>query len=165
MPKLRRVWFVYRAGDPTDVAAVAAGDLAAHHLKVELLPRSVESGDQLNRALLELKPGDGLLSPEMDALDITAAILDKSVKSRVPAAFTTAHWVARGGLVAYGADLYAQGVQAAGIVARILQGTRPQDVPVESADDIALAINLETARLFALEVPRKILFRADVIQR
>ena len=165
MPKMRRVWFVYRAGDPTDMAAVAAADLAAHHLKVELLPRAVESRDQLKRTLLELKPGDGLLSPEMDALDITAAILEKSMKARVPAVFSTAHWVARGGLVSYGPDLYAQGVQAAGIVARILQGTRPQDLPVESADDLALAINLETARLFSLEVPRKILFRADVIQR
>ncbi len=87
------------------------------------------------------------------------------MKSRVPAVFTTAHWVDRGGLAAYGLDLYAQGVQAAGIVARILQGTRPQDLPVESADDIALAINLETARLLSLDVPRKILFRADVIQR
>jgi putative ABC transport system substrate-binding protein len=165
MPKVRRVWFVYRAGDPTDTAAVAAADLAARHLRVEFLPRSVDSADQLKRTLLELKPGDGLLSPEMDALDIAAAILDKSLKARVPAVFPTAHWVARGGLASYGPDLYAQGVQAAGIVARILQGTRPQDLPVESADDLALAINLETARLFALEVPRKILFRADVIQQ
>jgi putative ABC transport system substrate-binding protein len=165
MPKVRRVWFIYRAGDPTDKAAVAAADLAAHHLKVELLPRSVENADQLKRALVELKPGDGMMSPEVDALDITAAILDKSVKARVPAIFTTAHWVARGGLAAYGPDLYAQGVQAAGIVARVLQGTRPQDLPVESADDIALAINLETARFLSLDVPRKILFRADVIQR
>lgn len=165
MPKVRRVWFVYRAGDPTDAAAVAAADLAARQLKVELLPRSVESPEQLRRALLELRPGDGILSPEVDTLGITAAILDRSAKARVPAVFATAHWVARGGLVSYGPDLYAQGVQAAGIVARILQGTRPRDLPVESADDLALAINLETARLFALEVPRKILFRADVIQR
>ena len=165
MPKLRRVWYIYRAGDPTDAAAIAAADQAARQLKVELIPRAVESTDQLRRTLLELRPGDGLLSPEMDALDIMAAILDKSLKSRVPAIFATAHWVARGGLVSYGPDLYAQGVQAAGIVARILQGTHPQDLPVESADDIALAINLETARLLSLEVPRKILFRADVIQR
>jgi putative ABC transport system substrate-binding protein len=165
MPKLRRVWFIYRAGDPTDAAAVAAADQAAKHLKVELLPRSVESADQLKRAMLELRPGDGLMSPEMDALDITAAILDRSVKSRIPAVFATAHWVARGGLVSYGPDLYAQGVQAAGIVARVLQGTRPQDLPIESADNVALAINLETARLFGLDVPRKILLRADVIQR
>lgn len=165
MPALRRVWFIYRAGDPTDAAAVAAADQAARHLKVELLARSVDSPGQLKRTLSEVRPGDGLVSPEVDALDITAAILDKSLKSRVPAVFATAHWVARGGLVSYGPDLYAQGVQAAGIVARILQGTRPQDLPIESADDIALAINLETARLFRLDVPRKILLRADVIQR
>jgi putative ABC transport system substrate-binding protein len=73
--------------------------------------------------------------------------------------------VARGGLASYGPGLYAQGVQAAGIVVKVLQGTRPQDLPVESADDLALAVNLETARLLALDVPRKILFRADVIQR
>ena len=165
MPKMRRVWFIYRAGDPTDAAAVSAADQAARHLKVELLARSVQSPDQLKRTLLEVRPGDGLLSPEMDALDIMAALLEKSLKSKVPAVFASAHWVARGGLVSYGPDLYAQGVQAAGIVARILQGTRPQDLPIESADDIALAINLETARLLALDVPRKILFRADVIQR
>ena len=43
MPKVRRVWFIYRTGDPTDVAAVAAADQAAKYLKVELLRRSVES--------------------------------------------------------------------------------------------------------------------------
>jgi putative ABC transport system substrate-binding protein len=165
MPKMRRVWFIYRTGDPTDAAAVGAADQAARDLKVALLSRPVESADQLRRTLAELKPGDALLSPEIDALDIPAAILEKSLKARVPAVFATAHWVARGGLVSYGPDLYAQGVQAAGMVARILQGTRPQDLPVESADDLALAVNLETARLFALDVPRKVLLRADVIQR
>jgi ABC-type uncharacterized transport system substrate-binding protein len=165
MPKLRRVWFIYRQDDPTDAAAVATADQTAQHLKVEFLPRPVESSDQLKHTLLEVRPGDGLLSPEGEVLDIPAAILDKSLKSRIPAVFATAHWVARGGLVSYGPDLYAQGVQAAGIVTRILHGTRPQDLPVEAADDLALAINLETARLFALDVPRKILFRADVIQR
>jgi putative ABC transport system substrate-binding protein len=165
MPKLRRVWFIYRKGDLTNEAAVVTAGQAAQHLKVELLTRSVESSDQLKRTLLEVRPGDALLSPEGEVLDIPAAILDTSLKSRIPAVFATAHWVARGGLVSYGPDLYAQGVQAAGIVARILQGTRPPDFPVEAADDLALAINLETARLFALDVPRKILFRADVIQR
>ena len=59
MPKMRRVWFIYRAGDPTDAAAVAAADQAARHLKVELLARSVQSPDQLKRTLLEVRPGDG----------------------------------------------------------------------------------------------------------
>ena len=164
-PALRRIWFIFRTGDPTSAAAVVAAGQAARQLNVELLPRPVDSTDQLLRILQELRPGDGLLSPESEALDIPAAMLDKSLKSRVPAVFSTARWVALGGLVSYGPNLYAQGVQAAGIVTRVLQGARPQDLPVETADDVALAINLETARLFALDVPRKILFRADVIQR
>jgi len=165
MPSLRRVWFIYRAGDPTDTAAGTAAEQAARELKVEIVVRPVASEDQLRRTLVELRPGDGLLSPEADALGIPAALLDKSLKSRTPAVFTATHWVGRGGLVAYGPDLYAQGVQAAGIVARILQGARARDLPVQPADDLALAINLETARAFALDVPRKILLRADVIQR
>jgi putative ABC transport system substrate-binding protein len=165
VPKLRRVWYIYRAGDRTDVAALESANGAAKYLKVELITRSIETPDELKRILREVQPGDGLLAPEIDALDITTAILEKSLKSRVPAAFATAHWVARGGLVSYGPDLYAQGLQAAGIVARILQGARPRDLPVESADDIALAVNLETARLLKIDVPRKVLFRADVIQR
>ena len=51
-----------RPCDKTDAAAVAAADLAARQLKVELLPRSVESPEQLRRALLELRPGDGILA-------------------------------------------------------------------------------------------------------
>jgi putative ABC transport system substrate-binding protein len=165
MPKLRRVIFPFRAGDATESAALAAADQAARHFRIELVPRSVVDSGQLARTLREARPGDGLLSPETNALDIPAAILDKSIKARIPAVFSTAHWVARGGLVSYGPDLYEQGIQAAGIVARILHGARPQDIPVEASDNLALAVNLETARLFALDVPRKILLRADVIQR
>ena len=165
VPKLRRVWYIYRADDPTDAAALESAVGAAKYLKIELITRSIENADELKHILREVQPGDGLLAPEIDAQDITTAILEKSLKSRVPAAFATAHWVARGGLVSYGPDLYAQGLQAAGIVARIMRGARPRDLPIESADDIALAINLETARLLKIDVPRKILFRADVIQR
>jgi hypothetical protein len=159
MPKLRRVWFIYRAGDPTDAAAVAAADQAAKYLKVELLARSVESADQLRRTLLELRPDDGLLSPETDALDIPTAILDKSLKSRVPAVFATAHWW-RSGLVSYGPDR-AQGVICRHRLARVLHGTRPQDL--RSVRRQRRSRSIWDGALFARRP--QILFRADVIQR
>ncbi len=58
--------------------------------------------------------------------------------------------------MSYGPDYDAQGVQAAGLVAKILRGARPSDVPVESADRIELAVNLKTAELLGVTVPRKI---------
>ena len=58
-----------------------------------------------------------------------------------------------------------QGVQAAALVAKILRGTRPQDLPVEGAERIDLAVNLKTADLLGITVPRKILLRADAFRR
>jgi putative ABC transport system substrate-binding protein len=106
-----------------------------------------------------------LLAPESDALDIPAVILRTSLASRVPAVFATALWVGYGGLLSYGPDYYAQGVQAAGLVARLLRGARPEDVPVEGAEKVELAVNLKTADLFRIVVPQKILLRADTFRR
>jgi putative ABC transport system substrate-binding protein len=67
--------------------------------------------------------------------------------------------------VSYGSDYHAQGVQAARLVAKLLQGARPQDLPVEGADKIDLAVNLKTASLLGVKVPRKMLLRADMLRR
>ena len=70
-----------------------------------------------------------------------------------------------GGLISYVPDYYAQGVQAAALVAKILRGAKPQDLPVEGAEKIDLAVNLKTAEFLNLSVPRKILLRADAFRR
>lgn len=164
-PGLRRVWFVYHSLDITDKAVLASVREAAGRLQVELIVRAVNDPAELAQALKEIKPGDALLSPAVDTLDIPATILEAARASRVPSVFPAALWVGHGALVSYGPDFRAQGVQAARLIAKILRGTRPQDLPVEGADRIDLAVNLNAARALGLTVPPKILFRANVIQR
>ena len=114
MPGLRRVWLIHYGGDVTaDKMIVRARD-AAPRVKVDLVPRAVLNAQELAQALGELRPGDALLAPEIATLDVPVAILNASLKSRIPAVFTTALWVGHGGLASYGPDYYAQGVQAAG---------------------------------------------------
>ena len=79
--------------------------------------------------------------------------------------FSSELWVSHGGLVSYGADYRGQGVQAARLVAKILRGARPRDLPVEGAERVVLAVNLKTAAAFGLTPPRQLLFQADVIRR
>ena len=98
-------------------------------------------------------------------MDIPAVMLEPRWRPACPAVFPAALWVGYGGLVSYGPDYHAQGVQAARLVAKILRGTRPQDLPVEGADKIDLAVNLKTADLLGLTVPRKVLLRADMLRR
>ena len=165
MPTVRRVWAIYYADDPSSIAAVQKAQDTAPRLKLALVARPVRAPEELERVLKEIQPGDGLLPPDIATMDIPAVMLEVSLAARVPAVFPAALWVGHGGLVSYGSDLHAQGIQAARLVAKILRGTRPQDLPVEGADKIDLAVNLKTAALLGLTVPRKVLLRADMLRR
>jgi putative ABC transport system substrate-binding protein len=165
MPAVRRVWLIYYGVDLGTTPMIGKALEAAQRMKIELVPRGVLDAGELGRALGEVRRGDALLVPEGSNPDLTVAIIERSLAARVPAVFGTALWVGYGGLTSYGPDYYAQGVQAATLVAKILRGARPSDLAVEGAEKIDLAVNLKTAELLGLAVPRKILFRADAFRR
>jgi putative ABC transport system substrate-binding protein len=80
---------------------------------------------------------------------------------RMPAIYFAEEFVEAGGLMSYGpsyADAYRK---AAGYVVRILEGTKPGDLPVQQPTKFDLVVNLKTARTLGLEVPRAVLVRAD----
>jgi putative ABC transport system substrate-binding protein len=164
-PAARRVWAFHETEDRISAAAAANAASAARQLGLQLVTRSVASREELALALKEIRRGDALLAPDRGRLDVSGALLDLSLSARLPAVFTASFYVGYGGLASYGADYYAEGFQAARLVARILRGARPQELPVEGADKLDVAVNLKTAADLRLTVPRKILLRADTLRR
>jgi len=160
-PAVRRVWAVYYADDLSSAEAARKAQEVAALLKLDVVVRAVRTPADLVGHLKTLRPGDGLLSPPAVTMNIPAVILDLELMSKWPALFYNTFWSQAGALVSYGSDPYAEGVQAARLVARILRGERPQDLPVEGANKIELAINLKTARSQGITIPRDILVRAD----
>lgn len=165
VPALRRVWTVSHGADPSSGVVMKKAVDGASRFGIEVVPRSVRTQGELDQVLAGIRTGDALLVPDVAALDLSAVLLEASLARRIPAMFSAELWVSHGGLVSYGADYRAQGVQAARLVAKVLRGARPSDIPVESADRVVLAINLKTAASFGLATPRKVLFSADVIRR
>lgn len=71
--------------------------------------------------------------------------------------------VEEGGLMAYGSSLVELSRRMAAYVDRILKGRNPSDLPVEQPTRLVLAINLKTAKVLGLTIPRSLLLRADRI--
>jgi putative tryptophan/tyrosine transport system substrate-binding protein len=89
-----------------------------------------------------------------------ALVIHKAKEDGIPLAVSEHIMVEQGALVSYGADLRLVGMQAAKLVAKILKGTKPSEIPVQMPEELPLAINLTTAKAIGLDIPRNILERA-----
>lgn len=64
-----------------------------------------------------------------------------------------------------GVDFIAMGRQAGKMVAKVLKGISPGDIPIEDAQRYALVFNLKRAKELGMEIPTDILMAADVIYK
>ena len=81
----------------------------------------------------------------------------------MPTMFAFREFVDAGGLMSYGSSLREMGASAGEQVAKILNGTRSSELPVEQATRFELVINLKTARALGITIPPSLLARADEV--
>ena len=81
----------------------------------------------------------------------------------LPAIYQWKETVEAGGLVSYGPNLAAMWRQSAVIIAKVLKGAKPADVPVEQPTKLELVVNFRTAKSLDLTIPSSVLLRADEV--
>jgi putative ABC transport system substrate-binding protein len=164
LPQLAKIGVLW---DPaTGFTQLRAIEAAAEMMNIKLEIVGV-------RALAELDEAMATASKEgIDALVMLStpliggsyqALANFTLQHRLPAVTLFPDFARSGGLMGYGPNLRNGYHQTARLVAKVLQGTKPADLPVELPTKFELVINLKTARAIGIELPTAILLRADEV--
>ena len=161
-PERSRLAVLYDTNSADQFSAAKAGasstPLELQPLKLEKPPydfaaafRTIKEGGA-QMVLVLSSPSFVEHRPEVAALAIS-----------LPTMFVFKSYVEAGGLMSYGVEQLAMYRRIGVYVAKILNGTKPADLPVEQHTKFELIVNLKTAKEIGVELPTSILLRADEV--
>jgi putative ABC transport system substrate-binding protein len=164
VPRIRRVGLLLNPASATEPANVPRWQAAAERLKVDVQAIEIRLQSDIDPVV------DGLAQSGLDAIAVVGGtmfvanrteIVAAIARTRLPAVFGSADYPDVGGLMSYGPNVSDGFRQAAGLVVKILKGTKPSDIPFEQASKFELVVNARTAKALAMTMPASILLRAD----
>jgi ABC-type uncharacterized transport system substrate-binding protein len=88
-------------------------------------------------------------------------VIEKARAHRLPVIFAGAEMVEAGGLISYGTNIVDDLRRGASLLAQVLGGAKPADIPVDQTARFELAVNLSAAKAIGLKIPQSIMLRAD----
>lgn len=164
VPNLKRAAILYNAEDAGMVTRYKAALAVAPKLGVTLQPFGVREPDDFGSAFATMtrEPPDGILMVS-DILTILnrKRVIDFAAAHKIPAIYELARFAKDGGLMAYGPNDRETVNRVADLVARILKGAKPGDLPFEQPTLFEFTINRKTADAIGLKLPPSLLARAD----
>jgi putative ABC transport system substrate-binding protein len=87
--------------------------------------------------------------------------LQFATSARIPVASSHQLYAHAGALLTMGPSIPLLAARGAGQVAKILEGARPADLPIELPTVYTMTVNLKTAKTLGLNIPPSLLTRAD----
>ncbi len=167
VPAAKRIGLLVQ---PNEVYERAQLDMAARELGLELVEATVRNPEDLPNAL------DKLGADKVDAVNVLGdspifgnarfrgLIVERLNRMRLPVIYELPDlFCNEGALLCYGPRLQLVTQILASLVAKILRGARPEDLPVEQPNKFDLVVNLKIAKALGIEIPGSLLARADEV--
>lgn len=166
IPGISRVAFLTNAHNLSKAIQLRAAQAAAQSLYVELVFEEAQGAADFERAfaaMAQARPGALVVAVDPLMFGERRRLAELAVKYRLPAISPFREFADAGGLMAYGANLTDMFRRSAVYVDKILRGAKPAQLPVEQPTLFVLVINLRTAGLLGINIPRPVLLRADKV--
>jgi putative ABC transport system substrate-binding protein len=141
-------------------------ELAADALGLKLQSVDAQRSEDFEKAFATIASArsDGLLiSADTLMLRNREVLVELAARHKMPTAYPIREFAALGGLVTYGTNYPAATAQVGEYLARVLNGEKPEDLPVRQVTTLELVINMKTAKTLGLTIPPTLLARADEV--
>jgi len=166
VPSLKSVVTLTHSANPTSALDVKEAQIAARRLGLEARLVEVRDADELEPAFTTMareRARGVVLVPSSFLVTHGLQITELAIKKRLPVLAWTDTSSLRGALMSYGPSTSDILRRAGGHVAKILNGAKPADLPVEQPTKFELVINLKTAKALGLTIPQTLLLQADQV--
>ena len=167
IPKISRVGVLWDAVGPGPAIAFKEYAAAARAFDVDLRSLEVRDPKPDFEGVIEAAKKAGAEAMVVVGNPLIGQyekqIFQIAIKNRLPTMAEDRRRVVAGGLISYGAKLSELYRVAARYVDGILKGAKPADMLVEQASVFEIFINGKTAQQLGLEIPRRVLLRANEV--
>ncbi len=165
LPGLKRLGFLYNAGEVNSKILVPLFQAEAKSLGFEIVEATVSKSSEVYQAAKSLVgKADAVFIPTDNTV---VSALESAIKvceqNKLPLFNADVDSVKRGSIAAMGFDYYQHGYQTGALARRILMGADPADTPVEFQEKLQLHINARAAARMGVEIPADLLKKADKV--
>lgn len=153
--------------NPSSPLAVRETQAAAIELAIAVHDYWVTGPEQFGETLAVMKKegiGGFVVAPGAMFFANRKTLAALACEHQLPAMSVRREYAEAGCLMAYGAPIRENYRQAAVYVSRVLNGTKPADLPVDQPTEFEFVVNLKTAAAIGLILPKSLLDDADTIE-
>jgi putative ABC transport system substrate-binding protein len=160
LPSAKRVAALANAPDPFSKSFLRQIQLAGEATGTAIDAILIHSPEKLDAAFAAMedhRPDAIVVQPSLP----TQRAAELALSYRIPAVCAWRQFASDGGLAAYFGSEDEMYHRAAAFVVKILQGSKPAELPVEQPTKFELVVNMKTAKALGIAVNPAIILRAD----
>jgi putative tryptophan/tyrosine transport system substrate-binding protein len=162
---IKKLGLLYNAGEANSKATIASIKALSGKLGFETVEATASKTADVYQAAKSLVGRTDAIFIPTDNTIISAleSVIKVGVQNKLPIFAADVDSVKRGAVAAMGFDYYKHGYQTGAIAARILNGERPESIPVQFQKDLQLHINADYSKQMGVTPPEALLQKATKI--
>lgn len=162
---IRKLGLLYNAGEANSKATIAAINGLRAELGFDTVEATASKTADVYQAAKSLAGKVDAIFIPTDNTIISAleSVIKVGVQNKLPVFAADVDSVKRGAVAAMGFDYYKHGYQTGAIAQRILNGEKPETIPIQFQEELQLHINADYARQMGVTPPEALLKKATKI--